>query len=322
VAAKCSTAKPTQSSRRHGRRQAQRSASASKDLQTSEFVPVREWRLEAFEALLCIVQDAAADPEVRRKAALKITEFLLPKVPKKAKILADEYGLRVRSKHVREYRNMRFRLRTLVDSPKRKIPEIAEKIKELEERSAAIRRQLDVPCPARYGYDEVVEDLAKLMKFSRLRDDRKALTETQQAEEAHVKLRYDLFATSPESIARRRLKVLEDAEQLFRKGRFLRFFSAKPLSRVERHGLALLRRLYSQPKPKRKIKDDAAFLEIFDYHPFRDELPSSNGYFYPPHSKVRPKGVFTITGVNGPPTAPDHFYDSCPIDLIPSGAPL
>jgi hypothetical protein len=278
-------------------------------LQTSEFVPVREWRPQAFEALLCIVQDAAADPEVRRKAALKITEFLLPKVPKKAKILADEYGFRVRSKDVRDYRNMQFRLRSLVNNPKYNLPEIAEKTKELEKRSAAIRRQLDAPCPTRYGYDEVVKDLARLMKFARLRDDRKALTETQQAEEAHVKLRYDVFATSPEPIAHRRLKVLEDAEQLFRRGRFLRF-PAKPLSRVERDDLALLRRLYSQPKAKRKIKDDAAFLEIFDYHPFRDEWPSSNGNFYPPDSKVRPKGVTTMIWSGTPPPLDDYLAET------------
>ena len=142
----------------------------------------------------------------------------------------------------------------------------------------APRRQLEVLCPTRYGYDEVARDRAKLVKFSRLRDDRKAPTETQQAEEAHVKLRYDVFATSSEPTARRHLKVLEEAEQLFRKNRFFRF-PAKPLSRIERDDLALLRRLYSQPKAKRKIIDDEAFPEIFDYHPFRDEWPSSNGNF-------------------------------------------
>ena len=69
VAAKCAPAKPTQSPRRHSRRQAQRSSSASEDLQTSEFVAARGWRPQAFEALLCIVQDAAADPKAKKSGA-------------------------------------------------------------------------------------------------------------------------------------------------------------------------------------------------------------------------------------------------------------
>jgi hypothetical protein len=81
--------------------------------------------------LFGVVQDAGAGPKARRKAALKIADFLLPKVAKKPKISPDEYGFVIKQNLVDEYRAIERELRALVNSPTRKVPAIAEKIKKL-----------------------------------------------------------------------------------------------------------------------------------------------------------------------------------------------
>jgi hypothetical protein len=63
------------------------SAEAPKGTQTAA---VQDWNPQVLDALFGIVQDVTADPKARRKAALKIAEFLLPKTAKKAKALPDE----------------------------------------------------------------------------------------------------------------------------------------------------------------------------------------------------------------------------------------
>jgi hypothetical protein len=56
------------------------SAVATKGSQTPAVVPaIRDWHPQALDALFGVVQDATANPKARRKAALKIAEFLLPK---------------------------------------------------------------------------------------------------------------------------------------------------------------------------------------------------------------------------------------------------
>jgi hypothetical protein len=121
-------------------------------LQTPAGVPaIRDWNPQALDALLGVVQDATANPKVRRKAALKITEFLLPKVGKKAKVIPDEYGFSINSNLASAYHDMQLELRARVKEPTRKIPAIAEKIKKLAARSNAIRRRLQLPCPTKYG---------------------------------------------------------------------------------------------------------------------------------------------------------------------------
>jgi hypothetical protein len=75
------------------------SAVVSKGLQTPAVVPaIRDWSPQALDALFGVVQDATANRQVRRKAALKIAEFLLPKVGKKAKVIPDEYGFSILSR--------------------------------------------------------------------------------------------------------------------------------------------------------------------------------------------------------------------------------
>ena len=280
----------------------------------------REWTPLTLDALFGVVQDAAADAEARRKAALKIAEYLLPKVAKKAKALPDEYEFRVSPDLASAYRDIQLELRALMNGPNRKIPAIAEMIRTLQARSDAIRRRLQVPCPTKYGVKDMADDSDKLAEIIRLRDNGTALTETQKAEEAHRRVRFDVFVTSPDWVLRRRLKALEEAELLQHKNRFFGF-PAAPFSHKERDDLEFLRPLYSRPKPGRDKADYEAFVEMFDYHPFRDELPSSDGNFYPPVSNVRRVGVGTITwsGMNPPPVSSlTSFYNAPPSDPIQS----
>jgi hypothetical protein len=302
---------------------------------------VRDWNSQALDALLGIVQHAAADPKARKKAAFKIAEFLLPKVGKKPKALPDEYEFSVNPNLAGTYRDMQLEVRALVNEPSRKIPAIAEKIKKLEARSEAVQRRFLVPCPTRYKNEAATNDYLRLMQFTSARDNGAALTEVQKAEEAYVKLRVDLFANSPESIARRRRRALEDAERFFRQARFFGDLVVKAPSRKERNDLELLRWLYPKPSPNgaetrpgepkaskinqpepKAVESD---LDPLDYHPFRDEWASTNGNFYPPDSKVRPVGVITETW-SGPwsgldrPTNPPSYSSSVPAsDPIQTG---
>ncbi len=177
----------------------------------------RDWNPQAIDALFGVVQDATADPKARRKAARTIAEFLLPKVGKKAKTVPDEYGFSVNPTLASAYRDIQLELRALVKKSTREIPAIAEKIKKLEARSDAIRRRLQVPCPTIYGNAEAANDYVRLMEFISLRNNKTVLTEALKAEEAHVKVRYDVFAASPESTARRRRQALQNAERRFEK---------------------------------------------------------------------------------------------------------
>jgi hypothetical protein len=265
-------------------------AVASKGSQTLAVVAaIRDWSPQALDALFGVVQDATANPQVRTKAALKIADFLLPKVGKKPKVIPDEYGFSISPNLASAYRDIQLELRALVSEPTRKIPAIAEKIKKLEARSDAIRRRLQLPCPTKYGNKEATNDYLRLMEFASLRDDGTALTEAREAEEAHLRARFDVFNTSPEAIARRRRTALEDAERLFIKSRLTGDFPAAPLSRKERDDLELLRWLY--PKPAWNLSQlDGDGFEMS--HPFRGELPAPDGKFYPPHSKLRPAPSF------------------------------
>ena len=106
---------------------------------------MRDWSSHALEALFDVVQDATADPRARRKAALKIAEFLLPKTAKKPKVIPDEYGFLINPNLASAYRDIKFERWALMREPARKIPAIAEKIKKLQARADAIRRRLEMP---------------------------------------------------------------------------------------------------------------------------------------------------------------------------------
>ena len=102
------------------------SAVASKGSQTPAVVPaIRDWNPQALDALFGVVQDATANPEARRKAALKIAEFLLPKAGKKAKVIPDEYGFSINPNLASAYRDIQLELRALVNEPTR-VPAIRD----------------------------------------------------------------------------------------------------------------------------------------------------------------------------------------------------
>jgi hypothetical protein len=248
---------------------------------------IRDWTPQALDALIGVVQEATADPKVRRKAALKIAEFLLPKVGRKAKLIPDEYGFSISPNLASAYRDIQLELRALVNAPTHKIPAIAEKIEKLEARSDAIRRRLQLPCPTKYGTKEAGKDWGRLMGFTSLRDNETALTETQKAEEAHLMARFDVYDASPESIARRRREALESAEGRFKASRRTGDFYAPPLSRQERSDLKLLRWLYPKRLPNRSQLDGDDGLDMYLDHPFADALRAPNGNFYPRQSKLR-----------------------------------
>ena len=226
-----------------------RSGARGGDIAPAPVSVPREWTPLTLDALFGVVQDAAADAEARRKAALKIAEYLLPKVAKKAKTLPDEYGFRVNPDLASEYRDIQLELRALMNGPNRKIPAIAEMIRKLQARSDAIRQRLQVPCPTKYGVKDMADDSDKLAEIIRLRGNGTALTETQKAEEAHRRVRFDVFVASPDWVLRRRLKALEEAELLQHKNRFFGF-PAVPFSHKERNDLEFLRPLYSRAEAR------------------------------------------------------------------------
>jgi hypothetical protein len=161
------------------------SSGASKASQTPVLVPaIRDWNPKALEALFGVVQDATANPKARRKAAQKIAEFLLPKTPKKPKVIPDEYGFLISPKLANAYRSIKRELWVLKREPTHKIPAIAAEIKKLEARSGALLRRLQMPYPTKYGDKEADKDIDRLGELSSLRSDGAALTEAQQAEEA------------------------------------------------------------------------------------------------------------------------------------------
>jgi hypothetical protein len=172
LAPKCFPAKRTSSRKGKG-------SDASAGVQTTGKTDKKEprakvgsadWNPAALDALFGVVQDPAAGPKVRRTAARKIAEFLLPKVGKKERAGTDEYGFRITPKLAAAYRDIELEVRALVsDSNARKIPAVAERIKKLQARSAAIRRRLEAPCPSKYGFEEWARDGAKLRGFTRLR---------------------------------------------------------------------------------------------------------------------------------------------------------
>ncbi|MGB6659062.1 MAG: hypothetical protein WBE90_08190 [Xanthobacteraceae bacterium] len=277
-----------------------KSVEGSKDAQTAASAPANQnWNPQVLDALLGIVQDVAADPRGRRKAALKIAEFLLPKIGKKAKAVPDEYGFAVNPQLARRYRDIRRELQSLEGGPTRKIPAVAQMIQKLKAQVDAIRQRLEVPCPTKYSRDQWHQDLLRLIEFLELRANNTALTDAQDAEEAHLRARFDVFAYSPENIACGRLNALRTAEQLYKKHLFWGDYSyAVSLSPKDERDLEFLRRLYwkapQRPFSERgqSVYDDREELEaIHGSHPFWHELPAADGNLYPQDSKLRPRNA-------------------------------
>jgi hypothetical protein len=263
------------------------SVGASKGPQSAASVPAtQDWNPQVLDALFGIVQDLTADFKARRKAALKIAEFLLPKVGKKAKVVSDECGFTVNPNLARKYRDIRRELRSLERGQSRKIPAVAQKIQKLTAHADAILRRLQVPCPSQYRVELAKQDFCRLSEFTQLRENKIALTEAQDFEEAHLKARFDAFAYNPEQTARRRRKALQDVERLFEKNQFFGEFYSPPLSREDKRDLELLRWLY--PEPSRMSELELDEFEVLGSHPFQSELPAADGNLYPLDSILRP----------------------------------
>lgn len=243
------------------------SVGASKGPQSAASVPAtQDWNPQVLDALFGIVQDLTADFKARRKAALKIAEFLLPKTAKKAKALPDEYGFAINPDLARKYRHLRRELVFLQVGRMRNIPAVVQKIEELTVRVNAIRRRLPLPSPSKYGIRESQRDLTRLEELAELRGNGAGLTESEAAEEAHLWARLDTFRHSPEQTARSRLKALEDTERRFEMGHRNGYSGAPPLTPKDRDELELLRRLYPEPisNPSHSGSDES---EMFHGHP-------------------------------------------------------
>src|SRR5579862_4005866 len=234
-------------------------------------------------ALFGIVQCDTTPVEARRQAAYGIAKVLLPAKSgvKRSRSVPDEYGFTVHPDFAREYRDIDYELRALTKGPGQNIPATALKIAKLQARRGAIRARLRGACPLRYGKDPISKDMSRLDYFWSKRENGIPLTEEEDAEEAHLKARYDSFAEGPEQTARRRREELEGAELLFRKTRFFREENRPPApSRRDRSDLRLLRWLYP-PRYRVRQEPDVDHDEMMSRdHPFNLEKPDAEGLFY------------------------------------------
>jgi hypothetical protein len=155
---------------------------------------------DTFEALFDIASDAAAPDKARRKAALKLATYFLPKTPvnKRWRFTTDDFGFAINAEVAREYRAIDFELRALKWHRNRDFPEIAQRIAKLQARRAAIHQRLKCPCPTRYDRKEFWRDRLRLLALANKREAGIALTADEDAEEAHRKARSKCYAESPE----------------------------------------------------------------------------------------------------------------------------
>jgi hypothetical protein len=271
------------------------SASAAREPHPAErrsAVPVETMSRAAFDALFGIVCDANVPDKVRRKAAVKLATYFLPKKPvnKRWWFAEDGCGFANNGEIAREYRAIDFELQALNRHPNRDFPEFAQTIGELQARRNAIRHRLECPCPTRYEAKHISEDLIRLVTLAHKRNAGFALTAEEDTEEAHRKARYDCYVEGPEQTARHRRQDLQSADNLFRKNRFFKE-ATPPLSRQERNDLRLLRWLYPHHynndlrDPEAKAGREAT---LAYGHPFHDAEPAADGNLYPHDSKLRP----------------------------------
>jgi hypothetical protein len=260
---------------------------------SAAFLPVETMSRAARDAFLGIVSDASASAKARRKAAMKLAAYFLPKKPvnKRWRFTADECGFAINAEIAREYRAIDFELRDLKQHPNQDFPEIAQMIQKLQRKKDAIRQRLICPCPTRYGNKEFYEDFILLKTLAGKREDRIALSTVEDAEEAHRYARFYCYVQGPERTALRYRKDLEDADQRFRKNRFFKDGMTAPLLRKQHNDLWLLRWLYPRPNSKSHLSAEAeaqADAEPWNRHPFHDEEPAADGNWYPRDSKLRP----------------------------------
>ena len=251
--------------------------------------PIKPMKAAGLKALFTITQEATASSADRRKAAAEAAKYFLPKIGSNRRwgfnAIPDNYGFAIDPDIAKEYRDAKMQLRSLVNSRGHAVPAIAQAIHKLRAGMDTIQRRLQCPGPEIYGIKQLAKDLDRLDYFRSKHDSDIALTEAEDAEEAHTRARFDSFTRGPEATARQHLKDLKDKERYFNKVRLFKEGPRRPLSRQERNNLRLLRMLYTPSKPRREPEEK---LDDPSYHPFRDEPVAEDGNLYPPDSKLRP----------------------------------
>jgi len=162
--------------------------------------------------LLGVVQDAAAMPSERRKAASELAEHFLPKIS--GKFPPDECGFAIDPDLARELRDSELKLACLPLAEKLTPYAIAQKATKLQARIREIKQSLRCPCPSLYRADkEVKQDQARLANFRFRRASRIVLTLDEDTEEALRGARYCSFLEGPEMAARQRLADLRQKKR-------------------------------------------------------------------------------------------------------------
>ncbi len=245
--------------------------------------PITPMTAAGFSALVGIAQDATTSSAARRKAANEAAKYFVPKTGSNRRwgfnAIPDIYGFAIDPDIAKEYRDAEMQLRNLVNSLGHDVPAVAQAIHKLRAGMDTIQRRLQCPGPEIYGIKQLAKDLDRLDYFRSKHDLDIALTEAEDAEEAHTRARFDSFTRGPEATARQHLKDLKDKERYFNKVRLFKEGPRRPLSRQERNNLRLLRMLYTPSKPR---GEPEAGLDDPSYHPFRDEPVAEDGNLYPP----------------------------------------
>jgi hypothetical protein len=151
----------------------------------------------SLDFLLSIARDSTATEVERRKAALAIAEFLLPKkqgAKKRGKFPTDEFGFSVDPELVREFRDISWTLACLPLARKKFAPDaFARKVAKLQGRLDQIRPLLQCPCPSKYGEDQLKLDDERLKIFRERRAANVIFSPVEDWEEAHRLVRQESF---------------------------------------------------------------------------------------------------------------------------------
>ena len=221
----------------------------------------------ATDLLFSIVHDTAAKAADRRKAALSIAEFFLPKdtrgmKSRRGKIPPDECGFVVDLELAKELRDSQLKLACLKRDKRRTPYAFAQEARNLHARIAEIHRSLQCSCPSKYGLEQVKNDHVRLRIFADRRLQRKLLLLEEDREEACLTARHDSFVVGPEMMARRRLAT-------FRSKKRVAQADGPRLTAAEETMFRFLTLLYPSPPGPTPSK------EMIEDHPF------STGWPYP-----------------------------------------
>jgi hypothetical protein len=236
------------------------------------------------EGFLRVVHDDSAAPKHRRKAALAAAQLLLPVDQNKQKwgALKDKFGIAINPAMAREYRDIKLRLEALRKGQTQAAPIVRVEIRKLEARRRVILDRVECPCPATYGVKHNMDDCYRLNHLDNKRRTGKMLTCEEDAEEAHRRIRADIYDSGPEMQARRRRKQLERLAYDEWESRVVKIAEPIEMTIRERSTLELLRRLYPDVHRVSSRYDLQSHDEFkADESAFACEEPNpSDGYFH------------------------------------------